>query len=116
MARPPSSRLKTSTNSQVIDFNNNAQLGRFDLHNGGAQDASLLNEKWESLALVPVTPDNDGADGQYFLLSMSDNDFITQNGHLRGGRFNYSDASGFDLDSQMLAFRVTLPSGAAPGS
>lgn len=96
------------------DFNNNEQLSRFDLHNGGAQDAQLLNEKWESLALVPVNPDV--TDGQYFLLSMSDNDFITQNGHLNGGKFNYSDASGFNLDSQLLAFRVTLPSGAAPGS
>jgi len=56
----------------------NSQLNRFYLHNGGAQDNGLLNEKWESLALVPVTPSNDGSDGNFFLFSMSDNDFITQ--------------------------------------
>jgi len=39
-----------------------------------------------------------------------------QNGHLNGGKFNYSDASGFNLDSQILSFRVTLPTGDAPGS
>jgi len=94
----------------------NSQLNRFYLHNGGAQDNGLLNEKWESLALVPVTPSNDGSDGNFFLFSMSDNDFITQNGHLNGGKFNYSDASGFNLDSQILSFRVTLPTGDAPGS
>jgi len=60
------------------DYNVNSQLNRFYLHNGGAQDNGLLNEKWESLALVPVTPSNDGSDGNFFLFSMSDNDFITQ--------------------------------------
>ena len=59
-----------------LDFNINSQLGRFGLHNGGAQDAGLLNEKWESLAVVPV----DGKDGEYFVFSFSDNDFITQDG------------------------------------
>ena len=82
-----------------------------------------------------MTPSNDGSDGNFFLFSMSDNDFITQvmtqcypllawkfanvipqNGHLNGGEFNYSDASGFNLDSQILSFRVTLPTGDAPGS
>jgi len=108
--------ITAATYCQWLDYNVNSQLNRFNLHNGGAQDNGLLNEKWESLALVPVTPSNDGSDGQFYLLSMSDNDFITQNGHLNGGAFNYSDASGFNLDSQLLAFRVTLPSGDAPGS
>ena len=62
-----------------LDFNVNAQLGRFGLHNGGAQDATLLNEKWESLTMVPVDGAN-GADGEWFLFSLSDNDFITQDG------------------------------------
>lgn len=39
---------------QFLDFNVNSELGKFGLHNGGAQDAGLLNEKWESLALAPV--------------------------------------------------------------
>lgn len=61
-----------------LDYNVNSQLERFYLHNGGAQDNGLLNEKWESLALVPQVPGVDN--GEYFLFSMSDNDFITQNG------------------------------------
>ena len=64
-----------------LDYNVNAQLGRFGLHNGGPQDQFLLNEKWESLALVPVDG-HEGRDGEWFLFSMSDNDFITQNGGL----------------------------------
>ncbi len=62
-----------------LDFNINSELGKFGLHNGGAQDAGLLNEKWEGLALAPVDG-KDGKDGEWFLLSFSDNDFITQNG------------------------------------
>lgn len=71
----------------------------------------MLNEKWESLGLVPV---NDGSDGEYFLFSFSDNDFITQNGALDNGSFKYADESGFDLDNQVLAFRVTLPAASTP--
>lgn len=65
-----------------LSYNNNDQLGRFGLHNGGAQDKSLLNEKWESLALGPVDGkfQKDGEGKEYYLISMSDNDFITQNG------------------------------------
>lgn len=91
-----------------LDFNVNSELGKFGLHNGGAQDASLLNEKWESLALAPVDGNN-GDDGEWFLFSLSDNDFITQNGSLNGGAFTYKDASGFNLDNQALVFQVKLP-------
>ena len=62
-----------------LDFNVNSQLNRFGVHNGGPQDAGLLNEKWESLALAPVDGKK-GKDGEWFLFSLSDNDFITQNG------------------------------------
>ena len=65
-----------------LDYSVNSQLNRFGLHNGGAQDAGLLNEKWESLALAPVDGE-DGTDGEFFLFSLSDNDFITQNGKSR---------------------------------
>ncbi|KAL9624748.1 MAG: hypothetical protein Q9160_001102 [Pyrenula sp. 1 TL-2023] len=105
------SGITPATLCPFLDFNDNAQLNRFGVHNGGAQDAGLLNEKWESLGLVPV---NDGSDGEYFLFSFSDNDFITQNGALDNGSFKYADESGFDLDNQVLAFRVTLPMGAVP--
>ncbi|WEW59906.1 hypothetical protein PRK78_005388 [Emydomyces testavorans] len=67
-----------------IDFNLASELAKFGLHNGGEQDQSLLNEKWESLALVPVDPkDRRNRDkSEYFLFSFSDNDYITQNGML----------------------------------
>ncbi|KXT06667.1 hypothetical protein AC578_8592 [Pseudocercospora eumusae] len=105
-----------ATYCKWLDFNNNAQLNRFGVHNGGAEDAGLLNEKWESIALVPV---NEGANGkavndEYYLLSLSDNDFITQDGHLKMGQFNYADSSGYNLDNQALLFKVQLPSGSKP--
>lgn len=65
-----------------LSFNVNEQLGRFGAHNGGAQDAYLLNEKWESFALAPVDGKfkTKGDGDEYYLISFSDNDFITQNG------------------------------------
>ena len=44
----------------------------------------MLNEKWESLALARVdkafTSSVQGEGKEYYLISFSDNDFITQNG------------------------------------
>ncbi|KAG6360289.1 hypothetical protein INS49_011346 [Diaporthe citri] len=91
-----------------LDFNVNSELGKFGVHNGGHQDSGLLNEKWESIALAPVDPESHGED--YFIISLSDNDFITQDGRLNFGQYQYADNSGFNLDTQALVFRVTLPS------
>ncbi|KAK5123335.1 hypothetical protein LTR85_002766 [Meristemomyces frigidus] len=101
---------------QWLDFNVNSQLNRFDVHNGGAQDAGLLNEKWESIALVPVNVDGyrGGSDDEYYLFSLSDNDFITQNGYLNFGRYQYADSSGYNLLNQALVFKVKLPDGSKP--
>lgn len=96
-----------------LDYNVNSELGKFGLHNGGAQDQYLLNEKWESLSLVPVDGQN-GDDGEWYLFSLSDNDFVTQNGHLKGGTFTYADKSGFNLDNQALVFQVKLPKQSNP--
>lgn len=75
-----------------LSYNNNEQLNRFGVRNGGAQDENLLNEKWESFAIVPIDDEEDEKDKkdkddgkEYFLISFSDNDFITQN-----GSFSYS--------------------------
>jgi hypothetical protein len=69
-----------------LSYNVNTQLNRFGVRNGGKQDANLLNEKWESLALAPVdkafTTSAKGQGQEYYLISFSDNDFITQNGEL----------------------------------
>lgn len=100
--------IKPAVYCSFLDFNLNSELNKFGLHNGGAQDAGLLNEKWESLALAPVDA-NEGRDGEWFLFSLSDNDFITQNGTLKNGTYPYKDASGYNLDNQALVFQVKLP-------
>lgn len=84
-----------------IDLNDNAQLGRFGLHNGLPADTHDLYEKWESLALGPT-----GKPGEYILLVGSDNDFVTQHGHMAGR--DYKDATGADVDTLVMAWRVTL--------
>ncbi|PYI33626.1 hypothetical protein BP00DRAFT_455265 [Aspergillus indologenus CBS 114.80] len=95
-----------------LDYNVESQLAKFGLHNGGPQDRFLLNEKWESLALVPVEPGLKASvrEREYFLFSLSDNDFITQNGRMNFGRFEYADESGYNLDNQALVFRVKISS------
>ncbi|KAE8407208.1 esterase-like activity of phytase-domain-containing protein [Aspergillus pseudonomiae] len=91
-----------------LDYNVESELAKFGLHNGGSQDALLLNEKWESFALVPVEPEQRrrGSKNEYFLFSFSDNDFMTQDGHMNFGRYKYADESGYNIDNQVLVFRV----------
>ncbi|KAL8926863.1 MAG: hypothetical protein Q9208_002672 [Pyrenodesmia sp. 3 TL-2023] len=105
--------IKAAEYCPFLDFNVNSELARFGLHNGGKQDPGLLNEKWESIAVVPVDGKK-GKDGEWFVFSISDNDFITQDGYLNGGAYRYKDESGFDLDNQALVFRVKLPRSANP--
>ncbi|KAK8179915.1 esterase-like activity of phytase-domain-containing protein [Phyllosticta capitalensis] len=119
-----------------LDFNVESELARFGLRNGRGDDAGLLDEKWEGVVVLPVLegartqsepaeakpepepedgkpePDNEkGVDeeGEYYILAVSDNDFITQDGHMGFGGFRYADASGADVDTQALVFRVGLP-------
>jgi hypothetical protein len=87
--------------SDVIDLNDNTQLNRFGLHNGAPADSHDLYEKWESLALGPT-----GKPGEYILLVGSDNDFETQHGHMAGQ--DYKDSSGAEVDTLVMAWRVTL--------
>jgi hypothetical protein len=96
--------------TRFIDINDNAQLGRFGLHNGGANDTNALYEKWEGLALLPVL--DDAAPNDYFLVVASDNDFITQNGSMQGHA--YKDSTGANIDSVMLVYRISLPEGMKP--
>lgn len=91
-----------------MNFNDNTQLARFGLHNGGADDQNLLNSKWESIAILPLDS-KDGKDNEYLVLSVSDNDFITQDGHIATGGFTYKDGSGLNQDNQALLFKVKLP-------
>ena len=103
--------IKPATYCSWVDFNINSELNKFGVTNGGSTSPSGLpvdlNEKWEGLALVPVHESND----EYFLIAVSDNDFITQNGFINFGEIQYRDASGVNLDNQALVFQVKLPKG-----
>jgi len=95
---------------QFLNINDNGQLNRFGLHNGAPADANDLYEKWESLAVEPV---GDRAHpNDYFLFIGSDNDFITQKGFMAGAA--YSDSSGYNVDTLVLVYRVTLPTYVPP--
>jgi hypothetical protein len=96
--------------TRFIDINDNTQLGRFGLHNDGANDTNALYEKWEGLALLPVL--DDAAPNDYFLMVASDNDFITQNGSMQGQA--YKDSTGANVDSVVLVYRITLPADMKP--
>ncbi|KAH7078045.1 esterase-like activity of phytase-domain-containing protein [Paraphoma chrysanthemicola] len=112
------SEIKPAEYCPWLSYNVNSQLNRFGIRNGGAQDQNLLNEKWESFALLEADDDDgkgrkeDGKD--YYLISFSDNDFITQNGYINFGQLPYKDESGFNLDTQVLVFRIKLPKGSNP--
>jgi hypothetical protein len=88
--------------SDFVDLNDNSQLNRFGLHNGAPADSHDLYEKWESLALAPAEKP-----GDYILLVGSDNDFITQHGHMAGQP--YVDSTGANVDTLVMAWRVQLP-------
>lgn len=78
------SGITPATYCSFININDNTQLAKFGLHNGGAQDANLLNEKWEGLAMVPVDGEI-GDDDWWYVIAVNDNDFITQNGECPRG-------------------------------
>ncbi|KAL8903646.1 MAG: hypothetical protein Q9171_007329, partial [Xanthocarpia ochracea] len=73
--------ITAATYCPFLDFNVNSELRKFGLRNGDGDgqedDRGLLNEKWESIAVVPIDGKK-GRDGEYFVFSISDNDFITQ--------------------------------------
>jgi hypothetical protein len=97
--------VKAASLTPFVDLNDNAELNRFGLHNGGADDANLLSEKWEATGLVPTLEPEHPDD--YFLFVVNDNDFVTQDGFQVGAA--YKDASGVDNDTMFLVWRVTLP-------
>lgn len=86
----------------VLNMNDNSELGRFGLHNGPPNDASDLYEKWEGMALAPAR-----RRGEFYLFVASDNDFTTQHGVMASKP--YADASGVNVDTLVLVYRVTLP-------
>jgi hypothetical protein len=97
--------VEPATLTNFIDINDNSQLNKFGLHNGEPNDRDDLYEKWEGMALVPALDAANPRD--FFLFVSNDNDFITQNGYQAGAA--YKDASGADVDTMILVYRVTLP-------
>ncbi|MGJ4942684.1 esterase-like activity of phytase family protein [Bradyrhizobium sp. HKCCYLS1011] len=104
------STITPATYQKFLDINDNTQLNRFGLHNGAPNDSNDLYEKWESMAVVPVGDPR--APHDYFLFVGSDNDFITQDGHMVGQA--YADATGANVDTLVLVYRVTLPTYVRP--
>jgi hypothetical protein len=94
-----------ATLTRYIDINNNAELRKFGLHNGEPNDRDNLSEKWEGMTLAPALDPANPND--YFLFITNDNDFITANGYQAGAA--YRDASGAEVDTMLLAYRITLP-------
>ena len=93
-----------ATLTRYIDINDNVELRKFGLHNGEPNDRNNLSEKWEGMTLVPsLDPANPN---DFFLFITNDNDFITQNGYQAGAQ--YRDASGVEIDTMLLAYRITL--------
>jgi hypothetical protein len=92
-----------ATLSPFIDMNDNEQLNRFSLHNGGPNDSNNLSEKWEAMGLVSVM--DAAAPDDYLLLVANDNDFLTKDGFQVGAAYD----AGVDVDTMILAYRVTLP-------
>jgi hypothetical protein len=69
------------------------------------------SEKWESISVLPVLDDNYNkpVKGEYFVLSINDNDFVTQNGAMGGGILPYKEADGKEVPNQALLFKVKMP-------
>jgi hypothetical protein len=94
-----------ATLTSFIDINDAAQLARFGLRNGEPNDRNNLSEKWEGMTLAPALDPANPRD--FFLFVMNDNDFITQNGYQAGAP--YKDATGVEVDSMLLVYRITVP-------
>lgn len=91
------------TTTQFVDLNNNAQLAKFGLHNGAPNNATNLSEKWEAMGLLPAL--EAAAPDDFFLFVGNDNDFRTTDGYQVGAAYN----DGANVDTMLLAYRVTLP-------
>ncbi|KAI0674352.1 esterase-like activity of phytase-domain-containing protein [Trametes maxima] len=100
-------KITPGTYVSFVDFIDDTQLGRFGVHNGKPADQTLIDAKWESLALAPAF-DPDYPD-DFFLFTAADNDFISTQGIALGQPFD----AGLDNDNQFMVFRVTLPGAAA---
>lgn len=61
----PNAGIVPADNCSFLGFNVNSELGKFRLHNGGAQDQYLLNEKEGELGPCPFAPIQAGREGVF---------------------------------------------------
>ncbi len=95
--------ITPATSAVLIDVNDATQLTKFNLNNSTNDNSDTLAEKWESLALAPAL--DPAAPDDFFLLVGNDNDFSTTNGFQDGSSYR----AGLNIDTMVLAYRVTLP-------
>jgi len=93
-----------------LHLNDGNQLSRFGLQPDGSVNKKLLNDRWEGLAAMPV---EDGKDGEWWVLAVTDNDFITQDGYISAGHRKYKDKSGLNIDTEALIYKMQLPMGSS---
>lgn len=100
---------------QFVSLIDSTNLAKFGLHNDGAIDRNLIASKLESLAVA-----NAAESGDQFLFVVSDNDFITADGHQAAQQSNgkyvvepyaddYAVTNKVDGDTQVFIYRVSLP-------
>jgi len=108
------STVTPASYSAFVNLIDTTQLAKFGLHIGGAFDNNLIASKLESLAVAPILNSNN-----QLLFVVSDNDFITANGHqatqASNGRYvlqDYSDPYALqygEANTQVFIYNVTLP-------
>jgi hypothetical protein len=90
------SGITPATYTSFVNILDATQLARFGLHNGSPDDQTLIDAKWESIALAPVT--DPAFPNDYFLFTASDNDFLSTHGVSLGVPFN----AGIDVDNHIM--------------
>lgn len=105
------SGINLASYSTLIDYT--SDLGKFGMHGSGDPvDPTLLAAKMESVVLLPTLPksssDSSFNKDEYYLVSVSDNDFQTKNGYMRAIG-DYSAAYPQDVPTQLFVFKVRLP-------
>lgn len=113
--------ITPATYQSFVNLIDKAQLAKFGLQNGGAIDRTLIASKLESLAVANLIDSKTGkSTGDQLLFVVSDNDFITANGHqaaqVADGSYQvqpyadeYAVSNKADGDTQVFIYRVTLP-------
>lgn len=105
------SGISLASYSSLVDYT--TDLPKFGMHaSGDPVDPTLLAAKIESLILLPTLPngsdDSSYDKDEYYIISLSDNDFQTKDGYMRAIGA-YSAAYPQDVPTQIFAFKVKLP-------